>query len=122
MFGAEVMADLSKAILQHKNLRYLDVSSNHIMAEGFKLLLGPILRKNYNLHTLQCRKNEIEGEEIEEFVESLTRNSYFRVLSLSDNYLTNEVAKIILDVCKRDVTIEDISLQGNQEVQHSLIA
>ena len=73
------------------------------------------------LENLQCRKNEILGDEIQGVFQKLRLNKDLRVLNLSDNKITNAIAEEIRDeyVCK-NVFIEEIGLLVNKSL-HSQI-
>lgn len=73
---------IAQAITDHPALKYLDISANKVGSESFCHLLQLQAWDKIKLENLQCRKNNINGEEIRGIFKKLLLNSNLRVLNL----------------------------------------
>ena len=65
-------------------MKYLDISANEIGSAGF-MFFTQLFKENHSLQNLLVRKNEIKGEEVQSFPESLKKNQNLFYLDLKDN-------------------------------------
>jgi len=51
-FGRSTMEKFKECLKEHKSIKYLDISANHIRAQGMNALFELIATQAYQLHTM----------------------------------------------------------------------
>jgi hypothetical protein len=57
----------------HPQMKYLDISANQIGSKGFNFF-RELFEQNHTLRNLHVRKNQIRGDELKDFLNSLLHN------------------------------------------------
>ena len=109
--------ELATTLQKANNIRYLDISANKVGSKAFAHIIKLISQSVLNLHTFCCRKNELEGAQLEKcFLQLRSTESPLRVLDLKDNCLNNTNAQEIVCVCEENILLEQVDLTGNKDV------
>ena len=118
-FGEVGLTEFANVLAAHRELEYLDITSNWIGNTQFNVLFPAVQSCVSRLKTFHCRKNRIGGDKINASLR--IRSKHLCVLDLSTNKLTESNAVQLLQYAKDNVTLYGISLQKNLMVNASLI-
>ena len=109
-FGSSVMM-IVQALKENSKLKILNLSKNDIngeVAEG----LATVIRNNSSLQKLYLFSNSLKQSALV-ILQALKENSMLKVLNLSGNDMTGEIAKNLANVIKSNTGLEQLHLLNN---------
>lgn len=90
-FGEVDLTEFANVLAAHRELEYLDITSNWIGNTQFNVLYPAVQSKQTKLKTFNCRKNRIGGDKIVDTLE--IRSKHLEIIDLSANKLTEANAE-----------------------------
>ena len=118
-FGEVDLTEFANVLAAHRELEYLDITSNWIGNTQFNVLFPAVQSKQTKLKTFHCRKNRIGGPKAEASLN--LRSSHLEVLDFSANKLTEANAEQLLLYAKEEVTLYGVIMRKNVMVNASLV-
>ena len=109
LLTADSISNLFYAI--PKTVQLLDLSYNQIDDQALASLLK-FFECNHSLQNLSLVATGLDGPKSLRCVQALTDSKQLEILDMSENYITDDKAVLVIELCKKISTIKELTIQN----------
>lgn len=112
--GHDGIESLCEALKQNKSLLWLDLSGNQLEIHTAGKLIGEMLSVNSTLRHLMLASNHMSAEGLRLMAHGLRQNASLKHLDLYNNQFQDEGGMIVAEVLRHNQSLTEINLTGNK--------